>query len=958
MTTPLSLPADFDKPDSLQRRHLLKLMAASIALGAAGCSGPSPEKILPYVHSPEYAVPGEAIFYATALQLGSYARGVLVKNVDGRPIKVEGNPLHPASFGGTDIFAQARILDLWDPTRSQSIIHNTQPSSYASIQDALNVQLKSLEEAHGAGLRILTRTICSPVMANQLHEILNRYPQARWHQYDPLHDDHTFDATQRLFGKSLQPLFHFDVAERIVTFDADFLQGGPASVRYARDFSMLRNPDHGTMSRVFAIESTPGLIGAAADERIALTPFEIELLIRRLAKRFDVLGEINAAADSSATHITGFESKLVSELTQYRGKCVLVPGSRLSVDAHALVHELNIKLAATDHCLQFIEPVEARAENHINSLSSLCTDMATGKVNTLLILDGNPVYDAPSDFNFAQCLKAVPFSLHLAMYRNETSMRCNWHIPQTHEFEHWSDLRAFDGTTSIVQPLLAPLYNGCSPHRLLSWLLPPSLESAYDIVRQFYQHNYTESDFEHHWKTSLHNGMIAGSAAAPVNVTSLLNTSHKYSTLKINPSNNLTLIFSADDSVRDGEYANNAWLQELPRPLSKLTWDNAAIMNPLSAANLHVDTGQLIEITTAHGSIIAPVWIQPGHAEHCVTLHLGYGRTAGVNIATTIGFNAYTLRRSDDMWNTGIISIKHVEGIHVFANTQEHARMIGRDLVRSATFAEFLKTPKFATAKPEQRVPDESLYKDYPYDGYRWAMTINLNACIGCNACTIACQAENNIPSVGKQQVQLGREMHWIRVDRYYTGDEKTLRTDFQPVPCMHCERAPCEEVCPVGATVHDSEGINVQVYNRCVGTRFCSNNCPYKVRRFNFLQYANNSVESIKALQNPDVTVRQRGVMEKCNYCLQRITRARIEADRLGRRIHDGEVVTACQAACPTSAISFGDLNDPQAQLHQSKSSPRNYSLLAELNTRPRTTYLARVINSMTTPLQPGDSS
>jgi len=938
--------ATSDEPQSAERRHLLKLMAASAALAGAGCSGPPPEKILPYVHDPEYRAPAEPFFYATALSLGGYARGVLVKNVDGRPIKVEGNPHHPASLGGTDIFAQASILDLWDPARSQNIIHDGEPSTYRAVQAALTSTMQSVSKAHGRGLRILTRTVCSPLLASQLDDILKRYPEAQWHQYDPLHEDNALDATRQLFGRPLQALFHFDIAERVVSFDADFLQGGPASVRHARDLVTLRNPERGTMSRVFAVETTPGLIGAIADECIALSPSDIERLITRLASHFEVLPHQLDNDKNIGQHVATFESNIVAELTQHQGRCLLVPGPRLSVTAHRLLHEINIKLGAMDRCLEFIEPAEARAVNHVQSIRALNDAITAGEVKALIIIDGNPVYDAPADSDFAKGLKTIPFSLHLAMYCNETSTACKWHVPKTHELEHWSDLRAFDGTITIVQPLLLPLYNGCSPHRLLSWLLADSPQDPYDMLRQFHQRSNVSANFDSYWKDALRKGMVERSAYTPINVRPSVNTARSNSIFVNQPASAWTLLFSADDSVRDGEYSSNAWLQELPRPLNKLTWDNAALISPSSAASLGVNTGDFIQLATANGELVIPAWIQPGHADRCVTLPLGYGRVNAAGVAAGVGINAYPLRRSDGMWSVLIKSIKRVEGSYLFATTQHHARMEGRDIIRSATLSQFLVTPNVATAKPEQRIPDKSLYEEYPYDSYRWAMTINLNACIGCNACTIACQAENNIPVVGKDQVIRGREMHWIRVDRYYEGDDSSPRTAFQPVPCMHCEHAPCEEVCPVGATMHDSEGINVQVYNRCVGTRFCSNNCPYKVRRFNFLQYSNEKEESLKALQNPDVTVRQRGVMEKCNYCLQRITRARIEADRRGRNIEDGEVVTACQAACPTAAISFGDLKNPKAKLHDSKSSPRNYALLAELNTRPRTTYLARVIN------------
>jgi molybdopterin-containing oxidoreductase family iron-sulfur binding subunit len=552
--------------------------------------------------------------------------------------------------------------------------------------------------------------------------------------------------------------------------------------------------------------------------------------------------------------------------------------------------------------------------------------MRAREVELLVMLGGNPVYDAPTDLDFAGAIASVPLSVHLSLHDDETSALATWHLPATHFMEHWSDARAFDGTASIVQPLIAPLYGGISPHELLSLLLREA-RRGYDIVRA----QWPQID----WEGALRKGVIEGSAFKPVAAVP-----RAVPPLRAERTEGWSVRFVADQSVLDGRFGNNAWLQELPRSDSKLTWDNAAIVSPASARELGVATADLVAIAAGDRQVVAPVWIEPGHAEHSITLALGYGRTRAGRVGERVGCNAYVLRGAATPWSAAV-KVAKAPGRHEFATTQNHARMEGRDLARSIDIADWVPGAK---AFPSQE-PRHSLYPPWPYEGYRWAMAINLNTCIGCNACTIACQAENNIPSVGKEQVIAGREMHWIRVDRYYEAQGKQEKTLFQPVPCMHCENAPCEYVCPVEASVHDSEGLNLQVYNRCVGTRFCSQNCPYKVRRFNFLQYSSRE-ETLKAQKNPEVTVRMRGVMEKCTYCVQRITRARIEAEKEGRRIRDGEVITACQAACPTGAIVFGDLNDPKSAINEHKRSPLGYDLLAELNTRPRTSYEGRLTN------------
>ncbi|MFL6601712.1 MAG: 4Fe-4S dicluster domain-containing protein [Steroidobacteraceae bacterium] len=932
---------DLLEPDTflLERRRVLKLMAASAALAAGACSGPPEETIVPYVRAPEEELPGKPLFYASSVSLSGYAMGVLVETNGGRPTKVEGNLLHPASLGATDVFAQAAVLQLWDPARSQTLLHQGRVATWPEFLQVMEGRLRASDRGSGAGLCLLTGNVCSPTLQWQLEQFRERYPQARWYQYDPLHRDCELKGSELAFGRALDTRYRFDHARALLTLDADFLSCAPTSVRYARDLIALRNPDRGVMSRIYAVESFPGLIGAKADHRLALAPGEIQQFVLHLAKALGVGPSVQGSSPAPA-----FEAAVIADFQAHPGESLIVPGRSVPPQLHALVHILNHRLGGLGKTFEHSEPVAFAPAPHLESIRALAEAMAERRVQMLVILEGNPAYDAPADLDFAARLRSVPHSVHLSPYVDETSAHCTWHVPAAHAFEQWSDARAFDGTANIVQPVIAPLYGGHSVHELMSVLLRSPNTTAYEAVHAYWQRVFNGTYGEDSWHKALRDGLIAGTTAPAVSVSprslSPAIALPSYGTLVAN--------FVPDQSMLDGRFANNAWLHELPRSMSKLTWDNAAYLSPRTAGKLAVKTGDEIEVRRGSALVRAGVWVLPGHADECITLPLGYGRTRAGPVSNGLGFDAYRLRTLDAPWHADV-QVRRTGGDWLLVTTQHHAQMEGRKIIRRASAEEFARNPGFATAEESERVPDHTLYPDYPHDSYQWGMVIDLNACIGCNACTIACQAENNIPVVGKEEVHRGREMHWIRIDRYYREAGERLDTEFQPIPCMHCERAPCEVVCPVEASVHDAQGLNVQVYNRCVGTRFCSNNCPYKVRRFNFLQYSNLSEESLKALQNPDVTVRQRGVMEKCTYCVQRIQRGRIEAEQLGRRIQDGEVVTACQAVCPTQAITFGDINDPASQVHQLKASPRNYALLAQLNTRPRTTYLAEVTNSKT---------
>jgi len=904
----------------LTRRDFLKLAAASAALASAGCQGPV-EEIVPHV-DPERTLPGAPRFFATAMSLGGCATGVLVESNDGRPTKIEGNPSHPASLGGSGVFEQAAILQLWDPGRSRAILHRGQPSTRDALRTALG---EILGQGKGDGLRILMRYSSSPTLATQLQALRASHPDVRVHTWEPLHRDRSLEGARLAFGRVAEPVYDFQEADVVVALDTDFLGEGPGHLRYARDF-MARRRFGGSrpMNRLYAVESTPTLTGAVADHRLARTPAQVEAWLARLA---DVLRGGTAGS-------MPLVDAVAAELRARPGRCVIVPGETLSPAAHALAHRLNGELGNAGRSVRYVEPVCGDIDC-TRSLQELATDLDAGRVRALVVLGGNPAYDAPGDIPMSQLIARAGTSIHLSPWRDETSRLCTWHVPQAHFLEHWSDTRAFDGTASIVQPVVAPLYGGISIHELTADLLGVVEGGPRDWVRTQWGAGGA-GDFEHYWTSALRAGVLEGTASPALALTAREAPPPQAREAA------WTIAFRADASLRDGEFANNPWLQELPRPHSKITWDNAAYASPASAKRLGASSGDLVEIEVSGKRLRVPLWVLPGQADGVITLPLGYGRTHPEGVGAKVGFDTNVLRSAADSWARAADQVRRVEGHHDFATTQNHARMEGREPVRRVKLEELVTQ----AASIQDKSTQPSLYPEWPYDSYRWAMVVDLTSCIGCNACTIACQAENNIATVGKEEVARGREMHWIRVDRYYEGAAEDPRTYFQPVPCMHCEDAPCEPVCPVGATVHDSEGLNVQVYNRCVGTRFCSNNCPYKVRRFNFLHYSGRPETPPLESRNPEVTVRMRGVMEKCNYCLQRITRARIAADRDGRRIADGEVVTACQAACPTQAITFGDLSHMESAVARAKRSPLDYTLLRELNTRPRTTYHARVSN------------
>ena len=939
--------------DAVGRRQFLQLAGASLALaGLSACTRQPTETVVPYVKAPEQVVPGVPLFFASAVSLGGIANGVLVESHVGRPTKVEGNPEHPASLGATDAFAQAAVLGLYDPDRSTVIRNVGEIRPWSAFLDAARVALEAQRDRGGAGLRLVTETITSPTLAEQIQTLLKAYPQAKWHQYEPVTRDNARAAARLAFGQPVAEQYHFDNADVVLSLDADFLGCGPGSVRYVREFTRRRKlrDANDTMNRLYVVETTPSVTGAMADHRLPVRASEIEAFARAVAAGVGLHVETPPPAGAQAAWITA----VATDLKAHRGRCLVLAGEPQPPVVHALAHAMNDALGNVGQTVVYTAPVEANPVDQLQSLRELVADMDAGAVEMLVMLGGNPVYTAPADLHFAESLQKVGLRIHLSLYDDETSQLCHWQIPESHTLESWSDTRAYDGTTTIVQPLIAPLYASKTAHELLAALSDHPERTSHDIVHDYWkkQQGTSGGEFERFWHKALHDGVVpdtalpAKSVALVSGFTSLMSAAPPDTKNQKPGSHELELVFRPDPTIFDGRFANNGWLQELPKPITKLTWDNAALLSPATAQRLGLRNEDVVELRSGERSVRAPVWITPGHAPDSVTVHLGYGRVRGGQAATGAGFNAYVLRTSTSPWLGTGLEVRKTGERYQLASTQDHFSMEGRELVRSATLEEYRAHPDFAHPADSETPRDLTMYADHPYPNYAWGLAVDLGSCVGCNACVVACQSENNSPVVGKDQVARGREMHWLRIDRYFEGDLDNPQTHHQPVMCMHCEDAPCELVCPVNATVHSSEGLNEMVYNRCVGTKYCSNNCPYKVRRFNFFLYANQTVETLKMAANPDVTVRSRGIMEKCTYCVQRINHTRIQAKKEDRPIRDGEIVTACQQSCPAEAIVFGNINDPNSRVAKLKEDRRNYALLGELNTRPRTSYVAGVRN------------
>jgi molybdopterin-containing oxidoreductase family iron-sulfur binding subunit len=929
-------------PGAVSRRAALSLLAAGAASIAVGCKQPDEETVanvtleeLPYVKLPEGLVPGVTQRYATALPLAGYGRGALVTSFEGRPIKVEGNPLHPASLGATDVFAQAEILALYDPDRSQAIRAAGEISDWPTFELALRDRLAAEAAGQGSGLRLLSGRITSPTLLDQIEALLKAYPNMRWHMFEPTEDSDA-DAADAVYGKPLRLRPRFREAEVVVAFEADPLGSGPDQVRFGRELVDRRSQDRAS-ARFYAVECGMTLTGAFADHRLAAPPDAIEAMVVALAA---ALGAPIARPELPPEHAR-FIDAAVKDLQAHAGQSLVLVGPALA-NAWALGVWINDRLNAPIDAFE-VDPRQARA----GTLAELADDLQNGKVETLVIMDSNPVAAAPGDLEFETRVDRAPFRVHLGSYYDETGAASTWHLPTPHPLESWSDIASPDGAVSIVQPLIRPLHESYSAHRLLAALTGEGEQrgSDYERIRAAWRGRWEEQDFDRRWRQALIDGVIADTAPKPV-----AKPGAKFPGWTPALSHGgMSAIFRADPSVFDGRFANNAWLQECPQPFSKAVWGNAVEMALEDASRLGIQEGDEVEVSAAKTSVSGPMRLSNGLAPGVIQLSLGYGRSHAGAIGDGIGFNVAVLRTTSSPWIGRDVSIRRIG-----PNGGLSPATAGLFALEGK--AEELAPEREASARASPPPPMASFFPPWPTpvgDPYAWAMVIDTDACIGCNACVVACQSENNVPSIGPEEIGRGRDMHWLRIDAYDHAGPPDPRPVFQPVPCMHCEAAPCEPVCPVEASVHDHEGLNVQVYNRCIGTRFCQSNCPYKVRRFNWFGYADGQEYRslgdpiVKAANNPDVSVRARGVMEKCTYCVQRISRARRLAERETRFIREGEVVTACQAACPTRAIHFGNLVDPNSTVSKLRRAPNHYVLLGDLGTRPRTTYLARLRNS-----------
>ncbi len=1045
-------PAHAEEWDnSLSRRNFVKVMGASLAFaGLSGCVIQPAEKIVPYVTQPEELVLGKPLFYATAMSLGGVAMGLLAKSNEGRPTKIEGNPDHPGSLGATDVLAQASLLGMYDPDRSQQVLYRGNPTTWQNFMSQIRSAIEQNRADGGAGIRFLSETITSPTLIEQFKQLSSELPNAKLYQYEPVNNDNAMAGAKMAFGSPVQTIYKFDQARRVLSLDKDIFSD--FNVRYTKDYNKARafSEEEKEISRLYMVETTLSITGAKADHRLAVKPSQMVEIAKAIAAGVGVSG-----AASTYTENVQWISGVAKDLMAHRGASLVVAGDNQPPIIHALAHAMNAALGNVGTTVSYAEPFQPNAAiSQIDGLRQLIGEIDGGAVKMLVILSGNPVYNTPADLKLnAERLNKIPLRVHLGIYNDETAELCHWHVPEKHFLEAWGDSRAYDGTVSIVQPLIEPLYEGKSVYEVAQIFARENYDKKdYDIVKEFWQkQNFASApktntaisnntgtnlqssaaaggtaviktqsaqrlqtsqtspvaqttiidspgttggestnsaagfasgqagganapgaprSFEDNWRKAVHNGFVPNTAATAKSVS----VSGAFLSEPQTPTTGggeLEISILPDPCVYDGRFSNNGWLQELPNPITKITWDNVALISPKTAQKLGINQGKEYNeyaggvqgttfVNTKGGNMFSdlvklnydgaeinkpvPMWVQPGQPDDVITIYLGYGRTRAGRVGTGAGYNAYDIRKSNALWS-GSGKIEKTGENTTIASTQIHFNMEGRDILRVWDVDQFKENPKMGHQHEEY---DKSMYPKFEYLGNKWGMSIDLNSCVGCNACVIACQSENNIPVVGKEQVERSREMHWMRIDAYYTGDDinNPKGPHFQPMLCQQCELAPCETVCPVHATVHSAEGLNDMVYNRCVGTRYCSNNCPYKVRRFNFLLYQDWNTPQYKLMRNPEVTIRSRGVMEKCTYCTQRIASTRIEAEKDQRNIRDGEIITACQAVCPADAIVFGDLNDPNSQVSKLKTDHRNYALLNELNTQPRTTYLANLKN------------
>ncbi len=1003
-------PENADQPptDPVSRRRFMGLVAAAVAMASTTACRKPYRKILPFSKRPEDLLPGVPRHYATSFAPSGYGIGVLVRSNDGRPTKVEGNTLHPASLGGADARMQAELLNLYDPARSTDIYKDGEAPTGADAAElkaaraARKAELKSFLEGlsrrlpGGDKLAFLMGPTTSPAVHHMVAQVKAELPKATFHTYSPVNRDSEIEGSRLAFDAALDPQYAFDAADVVVALDSDFMGSDTNGVRHARDFASRRRPTESVanLNRLYAVESSFSVTGSQADHHFRVRAHEVADVAMALAAKLGVLdGELGNAVASHKQH--GFEQNgvdwidaIAKDLLQSRGKSLVVAGPRQPAAVHAVAHAINAALGNVGKTIRYIPTPDLASRYQLGSLRALTLAMEQGRVDTLIILGGNPAYDAPVDLAFDEKLTQVPNRVHLGHYRDETAALCNWHVNAAHDLESWGDIRAYDGTVSIMQPLIAPLFDGMTAIELLAAVADYDEREGYNIVRYYWEDNTKTEDFGAWWNRALHDGLVHDSAVAPISPPAIRGAAIAKAVVQQGKApaasaQDMEITFYQDPMVHDGRYANNAWMQECPDPITKLTWDNAALMSQKTAGELGVKSGDVVTLAVEGRSLDAAAWVLPGQADYSVAIALGYGREVdGFEVAKGAGFDSYKLRGTDSMSMRMNLKVSKTGGTYPLTTTQDHGAMEGRPLYRAANKNDYAQNPSFAPDQsplaeaaavktehhPEHPVTEKDLLKslwterDYT-QGYQWGMVIDLNSCNGCNACVVACQSENNIPTVGKEQVAEGREMHWLRIDRYFTTKDpegskgKNVENGFptdddaelvqQPVPCMQCENAPCESVCPVAATTHSPEGLNDMAYNRCIGTRYCSNNCPYKVRKFNWFDFiAQFEPPTMQMMQNPDVTVRNRGVMEKCTYCVQRINRTRVTARNEKRGILDGEVQPACAQSCPSQAITFGNIVDKTTKVAQLRSSDLNYAMLSELNVKPRTTYLAKIRN------------
>ena len=951
--------------DPVSRRGFLKLMGASMALaGLAGCTKQPDEPIYPYVKAPEDLVLGKSMYFATAHPFVTGAVPLLVKSSEFRPIKVDGNPEHKYNRGGSDPYTQGTLLELYDPDRSQHVTYRGENREWAEFAETFRNKVQSTKD--GTGIYFLGATITSPTLARQWSEVQKIYPKAKLVQYDP-----AIAGTFLTSGLNVQ--YDLSQADVIVSLDADFLSSAayPGFHKLVRDYADRRKQPESGMNRLYAVESTPTTTGFKAEHRLGLRASEIPSFAAALAAAVGVPG-VSAPSYAWTAEQQKFLAALAKDLKANAGKSAVIPGLYQDPSVAQLALAINTALGNVGKTVTVSsEPAIPLPSDQLGDFKALVADLNAGNVDWLVILNANPIYDAPADLDFASAFNKANIVAHLGSHVDETGQVSHWHIPAAHYLESWSDSRAYDGTVSVVQPLIEPLYGGRSAHHVLQALLDNPLVSPYEAVRTTWKDAITKAapggDFEKGWRKALHDGWIEGTAYSTSGAASKVAVNGVPApTLK----DSIEVIFRPDPTIYDGRWNNVGWLQELPKPVTSLAWDNAAIVSGATLTKWGLEEDDIIEISVGSGRVKAPVIVAPGHPDNSITVYLGYGREFAGRVGSGQGFNAYLIRNSwgpfyaiggqkkiDGKWGVAITKSHYQDkrGKNLTEHGNQNWSLEGvealgpRGIIRYATLDEFKANPNFAHEGDGRDTPEmgTSLFPNWTYnEANAWGMSVDMNSCTGCNACILSCYAENNIPVVGKQQVRIGRNLQWLRIDTYYEGDLAAPRAHFQPMACQHCENAPCEQVCPVGATVHTPEGLNAMVYNRCVGTRYCSNNCPYKVRRFNFLLFSDYETESLKLMRNPDVSVRSRGVMEKCSYCVQRIQEAKIHADKENRNVRDGEIVTACQQACPASAITFGNINDKESRVSKQRNQKRSYQVIADQNTRPRTTYVAEVLN------------